>query len=287
MNRITRLSRLLTASKFNGYLYKVDRHKAAHLTVEDQDHSIFASKLDATLDQIVDAGLNSAWLSLELTNQSSLVGPALARKFECHHVSGTRMVLNKWLVAGIKSRLPGYNTHLLGSGGIVLDKNMRNILLVKERVSGDRIIWKLPGGQVESREWVADGAVREILEETGIQAEFKEVVCFREIKDFRFGGTDVYYVCLLEAITEDINFCKDEVIDCKWWDIDEAFSGDIISFSHPIYRIMRQAVDAKRGKLEIPKTNNGIFFNSKVFEYGQRIQTLHYPCWMTDIFPNN
>lgn len=50
------------------------------------------------------------------------------------------------------------------------------ILLIK-RIKGDYIgLWGLPGGKIEINEHFSDAARREILEESGIEAEFQEYV---------------------------------------------------------------------------------------------------------------
>ncbi len=47
------------------------------------------------------------------------------------------------------------------------------ILLIK-RIRGDYIgLWGLPGGKIKKNEHISEAAIREILEESGIHAEFK------------------------------------------------------------------------------------------------------------------
>jgi len=51
--------------------------------------------------------------------------------------------------------------------------NRNRILLIK-RMGGDYAgLWGLPGGKVEKGEHLSEAAVREILEESGIEAEFR------------------------------------------------------------------------------------------------------------------
>jgi 8-oxo-dGTP diphosphatase len=48
------------------------------------------------------------------------------------------------------------------------------ILLIK-RTGGDyRGLWGLPGGKIERGEHLSEAAVREIMEESGIESEFRE-----------------------------------------------------------------------------------------------------------------
>lgn len=63
-------------------------------------------------------------------------------------------------------------THIVAAAGIVLNEN-DEILMVNTYNAG----WVFPGGQVEEGEDLLQGLRREILEETGIEAEIKEVFC--------------------------------------------------------------------------------------------------------------
>ena len=62
--------------------------------------------------------------------------------------------------------------HILAAAGIVINEK-NEILMVKNLRRG----WEFPGGQVEAGENVISGVKREILEETGIEAEVGEVFC--------------------------------------------------------------------------------------------------------------
>lgn len=59
--------------------------------------------------------------------------------------------------------------------------------------------WKFPGGYVNHGESVKDGAVRELWEETGIDAEFQGIMAIRELKKTpRYSTADFYIICLLK-----------------------------------------------------------------------------------------
>ena len=62
--------------------------------------------------------------------------------------------------------------HIIAAAGIVINEK-NEILMVKNLRRG----WEFPGGQVEAGENVINGVKREILEETGIEAEVGEVFC--------------------------------------------------------------------------------------------------------------
>ncbi len=63
-------------------------------------------------------------------------------------------------------------THIVAGAGIVLNGD-GELLMVKTWRGG----WVFPGGQVEVGENVVDAVKREILEETGIDAEVGELFC--------------------------------------------------------------------------------------------------------------
>ncbi len=63
-------------------------------------------------------------------------------------------------------------SHIVAAAGIVLNEK-NEILMVKTYRGG----WVFPGGQVEVGENVIDALKREIMEETGVEAEVGELFC--------------------------------------------------------------------------------------------------------------
>ena len=84
------------------------------------------------------------------------------------------------------SKLPCYSTHNLGVGGLVLNKDYTKFLSIKENIFGHLPTQKFPGGLVDQNETIFQAAVREVKEETNIDAVALGVLGFREILDFRF-----------------------------------------------------------------------------------------------------
>ena len=72
----------------------------------------------------------------------------------------------------MKNEVFSLPAHIVAAAGVVINEN-KEILLVKDNRSG----WVFPGGIVESGENVIDAVKREIMEETGIEAEVGEVFC--------------------------------------------------------------------------------------------------------------
>ncbi len=95
--------------------------------------------------------------------------------------------MNKWLKDGTPSKLPCYSSHNLGVGGIVLNHDHSKVLVIKEKMEGFNKIWKFPGGLVDEDETLEKAAIREVKEETNIDANMVGVLGFREMLNFRFG----------------------------------------------------------------------------------------------------
>lgn len=66
-----------------------------------------------------------------------------------------------------------FPTHIVAVDGIV-ENDSGEILLVKSRHHG---LYALPGGQVEAGENLIDALIREIKEETGVDAEVNKLIC--------------------------------------------------------------------------------------------------------------
>ncbi|VDI09002.1 Hypothetical predicted protein [Mytilus galloprovincialis] len=102
-----------------------------------------------------------------------------------------------------------------------------------------------------SGESVEETARREVLEETGVEAEFISVIAFRHQHQFRYGCSDWYFICLMRPITEEIKHCPHEIGDCKWVDIDEYLSDpDIVDTNRFIVQCYKDG-QLKHGGLQI------------------------------------
>lgn len=66
---------------------------------------------------------------------------------------------------------------------------------------------------------IIEAVKREVLEETGIQTEFVSLVCFRHLLNFRFGCSDVYFICHLKPLSHEIKIDTREIADAKWMDV--------------------------------------------------------------------
>lgn len=108
-------------------------------------------------------------------------------------------------------------------GGLVYDPKKRKVLLIQEKNARVRI-WKFPGGYAEPNEDLADTAIREVKEETGLECFFQSMLTFRHRHDGIFGCSDFYFVCLLCPTEQNqtVHQCEQEIEACRWFELEEA-----------------------------------------------------------------
>jgi 8-oxo-dGTP pyrophosphatase MutT (NUDIX family) len=158
------------------------------------------------------------WLDLPISHVA-LVPVAVAAGFEYHHAETHRIQLTLRLVPG--SYIPPYATHYIGAGGVVI-RDGGELLVVSERYRRRRgRHYKLPGGALGPGEHIEACVRREVLEETGIHTRFRSLVCFRHWHGYRYGKSDIYFVCRLEPLTFDIRPDPTEIDECLWMPVDE------------------------------------------------------------------
>ena len=186
----------------------------------------FERRLGASLAAWGADGFKVVWLELPLAKSALL--PAAARAgFEYHHAKdgadgGALMTLR--LAAG--AYVPPFATHYVGAGAAVVNER-DEILVVSERYrmgGGRGPGYKLPGGALHPGEHLARAAEREVLEETGVRARFEALACFRHWHGYRYGKSDIYFVCRLSALSTEITMQEEEIAECLWMPLDDFLS---------------------------------------------------------------
>ena len=199
------------------------------------DATEFAQRLEVSLREWTAEGKRAAWLEVPI-GKSALIPEAVNQGFVFHHSSEDYLMLTIILQEG--SWLPHFATHYIGIGGVVLTPE-RELLVVREiyGVAGRPPTLKLPGGALHPNENLAEAVEREVLEETGVQAEFEAIACFRHWHGYRYGKSDIYFVSRLRPLSREITMQADEIQECLWLPVDEFLSRDDISnFNKQIVR---------------------------------------------------
>eukprot|EP01116_Phalansterium_solitarium_P001326 TRINITY_DN11116_c0_g1_i1.p1 TRINITY_DN11116_c0_g1~~TRINITY_DN11116_c0_g1_i1.p1 ORF type:complete len:266 (+),score=77.86 TRINITY_DN11116_c0_g1_i1:102-899(+) len=187
-----------------------------------EDPEIFETILQASLKTWSAAGRRGIWLTLPI-DKAAFVPIAVAAGFVFHHAKSDYVMMIHWLPTTQPCTLPNYAAFYCGVGGLVINDN-NEVLVIKEKNGPARNIWKIPGGAVDPGEELFEAAVREVLEETGIECEFESLLCFRQAPNYSFGLADLYFVAKLKPRTLEINMQTSEVADCRWMPADEFFS---------------------------------------------------------------
>ncbi|XP_068136228.1 nucleoside diphosphate-linked moiety X motif 6 [Hyperolius riggenbachi] len=190
------------------------------LPVHQRDEAAFGIWLKDAIQKWRKEGRIAVWMHVPIT-MSGLISFAASEGFTFHHAKNDTSTLTLWLKDG-PSRLPAYATHQIGVAGAVLDEDSGKILVVQDR-NKTLNAWKFPGGLSDAEEDIGATAVREVLEETGIQSEFKSLLSIRQQHNHpgAFGNSDMYIICRLNPLSYTINYCPDECLRCEWMYLQE------------------------------------------------------------------
>jgi 8-oxo-dGTP diphosphatase len=214
------------------------------------DPAAFAQQLTESLESWISDGFKLAWLPLPIAHAAH-VPHAVAAGFVFHHAHAGLVMLTRQLKPG--AFVPSDASHFIGAGAVVINERRELLVIVEKYHAKDRPnFYKMPGGLIDPGEHLADGVMREVLEETGVRTRFESVVCFRHQHGYRFGKSDFYFVCRLSPLSETINADPEEIADARWMPVDEYLAAEHIhSFNK---HIVRAAIE-QRGA--IPVTIDG------------------------------
>ncbi|PHT86559.1 Nudix hydrolase 10 [Capsicum annuum] len=165
-------------------------------------------------------GKKGVWIKMPI-EFANLVEIAVKEGFWYHHAEPYYLMLVHW-IADSESTIPANASHKVSIGAIVFN-HKRELLVVQEncgRLKGSGI-WKIPTGTVEEGESIFEGAIRELKEETGIDAEFLEVLAFRQIPNSFFNKSDLFFLCMMRPLSFDIQKQDLEIEAARWMAFDE------------------------------------------------------------------
>jgi 8-oxo-dGTP pyrophosphatase MutT (NUDIX family) len=201
----------------------------------------FEAALRESLDTWRAEGLRLVWLDVPI-ERAALVPAAVKQGFVFHHSNEGDLMMTCRLVED--AFVPTHATHYVGVGGVVInDKNELLVVCERHRRTNQRY-YKLPGGALQPGEHLVEAVLREVLEETGVEARFESLVCFRHWHGYRYGKSDIYFVCRLTPLSEEVTMQAEEIEECLWMPVDEYLSHELVS---PFNKRIVRAARARKG----------------------------------------
>ena len=190
------------------------------------DPKTFQAQLAHSLDVWRDENYKVVWLEIPI-EKSALIPIATATGFTFHHSMENYLLLIHRLVEG--AFVPPFATHYTGAGGVVINEK-NELLVVSERYRRrNNPSYKLPGGALHPGEHIAECVTREIMEETGVQTEFQALVCFRHWHGYRYNKSDIYFVCRLLPLSQDVVKQDEEIEECLWMPVQDYLDDEFVS----------------------------------------------------------
>ncbi|KAG8640448.1 nudix hydrolase 7 isoform X2 [Manihot esculenta] len=194
------------------------------------DSSIFIPLLRASLSQWKQQGKRGVWIKLPI-EFSHLVNPVVQEGFRYHHAEPDYLMLVNWLPY-TPDTLPVNATH--------------RVLVVQEKSGGFKGtgLWKLPTGVVNEGEDICEAAIREVKEETGIEAEFVEILAFRQSHRSFFGKSDLFFICMLRPLSFDIQKQESEVEAAQWMPMED-YVNQPYNQKHQLFKLIAEICKTK------------------------------------------
>ena len=179
------------------------------------DPEVFRARLGHSLDAWRGEGYRLVWVEIPLS-LASLVPVAAEAGFTYHHSGETYVMMTLRLEEA--AFIPAHASHYIGAGGVVLSED-QELLVVSEKYQRQQPgppRYKLPGGALHEGEHLAEGVVREVLEETGVRIDEGSV---RYLKSQPWPFPQSCMVAFRATADCDQELVlDDELLEAKWWD---------------------------------------------------------------------
>jgi 8-oxo-dGTP pyrophosphatase MutT (NUDIX family) len=186
----------------------------------------FREDLQMDLKEWVDGGFQVVWLEVPIS-RAGIVPIAAEAGFTFHHSGLNYVMMIRRLVED--AFVPEYASHYTGAGGVVInEKNELLVVCERHRGGSGRIYYKLPGGALHPGEHLAQAVVREVKEETGVLTTFRSLACFRHWHGYRYGKSDIYFVCRLDPLSAEIEIQESEIEEALWMPLEEYYTSEYV-----------------------------------------------------------
>jgi 8-oxo-dGTP diphosphatase len=190
------------------------------------DADDFKAALGQSMDVWKSGGFRLVWIDVPL-DRAALVPVAVDAGFFFHHSNETDVMMICRLVEN--AFIPTHATHYIGVGGVILNERNELLVVCERHRRTSQPYYKLPGGALQPGEHLVEAVLREVLEETGVHATFDALVCFRHWHGYRYGKSDIYFVCRLSALSEEVTMQAEEIEECFWMPVADYFESDLVS----------------------------------------------------------
>ncbi|KAF3776319.1 Nudix hydrolase 2 [Nymphaea thermarum] len=193
---------------------------------EPVDVTAFSASLKASISKWRLQGKKGVWLKIPI-QLAKLVPSAVEEGFWYHHAEPTYLMLVHWL-PDTPHTLPISATHRVGIGAIVINSE-RQMLVVQEKTGFFKGtgVWKIPTGVIDE-----------------IEAEFLEILTFRQIHKSFFEKSDLFFVCMLRPLSSEIQKQELEIEDAQWMPLEEYASQPFV-MQHEMLKKISDIIFAK------------------------------------------
>ncbi|XP_050215330.1 nudix hydrolase 2 isoform X2 [Mercurialis annua] len=246
-----------------------DEHEGVIVELaEPMGLEVFASMLKASLAHWRKLGKRGVWIKIPI-ELANLVEAAVKEGFWYHHAEPKYLMLVYWIPEGTHT-LPANATHRVGVGAFVMNKN-REVLVVQEKsgIFRGTGVWKFPTGVVDEGEDICAAAIREVKEETDIDAKFIELLAFRQSHKVFFGKSDLFFLCLLQPLSFNVQKQESEIDAAQWMPVEEYLAQPFVrknEFVKQICEICLTKTDKNySGFSPVPTTSNLVDENGYLY----------------------